>query len=123
MVTARPDLVCYRWPIRRDVRGPALCEVSGTMRILHPKLRWPLACGLFLLAGPGLTQAPPAEKVSAPAASATSEERRLDRLMGLCRAWNTAKYLHPALWSSDLDWDAAFVTAATTIDGTSDTAA
>ncbi len=82
------------------------------MLILHPKPRVALACGLFLLAGAGLAQAPPA-----------SETRRIDRLMGLCRAWNTAKYLHPTLWSSDLDWDAAFVTAATSIDGTSDTAA
>ena len=85
------------------------------MRALHAKLRALLVCGLVLFAGPGLAQAPPVEKAS--------DARRLDRLMGLCRAWNTAKYLHPTLWSSDLDWDAAFVTAATTIDGASDTAA
>jgi C-terminal processing protease CtpA/Prc len=91
--------------------------------MLSPKLRASLACGLFLLAGPGLAQAPPAGKVAAPAATEASEGRRLDRLMGLCRAWNAAKYLHPTLWSSDLDWDAAFVTAATTVDGSSDTAA
>ncbi len=73
-----------------------------------------LAFGLVLLAGPGLAQSPRAED---------SETRRADRLIGLCRAWNTAKYLHPALWNSELDWDAAFVTAATTVDGASDTAA
>src|SRR6185295_7297940 len=82
------------------------------MRILHSKLGATLACGLFLFAGSGFAQAQP-----------SPEARRSDRLMGLCRAWNTAKYLHPTLWSSDLDWDAAFVTAATTIDGASDTAA
>src|SRR6185436_373544 len=51
---------------------------------------------------------------------AAGETRRLDRIQGLCRAWNAAKYLHPGLWSSDVDWDAAFVNAATAVDGTSD---
>lgn len=90
---------------------------------LHAKPRALLVCGLAMFAGAGLAQAPPVEKVSASSTSEASEARRIDRLMGLCRAWNTAKYLHPTLWSSDLDWDAAFVAAATTIDGASDTAA
>lgn len=67
--------------------------------------------------------APPAPSKPAPPAppdAAAGEARRLDRIQGLCRAWNAAKYLHPGLWSSDLDWDAAFVNAATAIDGTPD---
>src|SRR5262249_13263073 len=69
-----------------------------------------LLCGLLLLAGPLVAQA-------------ESDARRMDRLVGLCRSWNAAKYLHPSLWSSELDWDAAFVSAAAKVDGTGGPAA
>ncbi len=93
------------------------------VRILFLKLQAPLAGGLILLATSSLAQAPPAGTVTASTALETSEARRTDRLSGLCRAWNAAKYLHPSLWSTELDWDAAFVTAATAVDGASDRSA
>src|ERR1051325_65597 len=74
----------------------------------------------IVIAGAAAAASPPAgAKPPAPDAAA-GEARRLDRIQGLCRAWNAAKYLHPGLWSSDVDWDAAFVTAATAVDGAAD---
>ncbi|HEV8242082.1 MAG TPA: S41 family peptidase [Thermoanaerobaculia bacterium] len=79
----------------------------------------PLAFAIpFLLAAAAAAAAPPAPAKPAPPDAAKGDARRLDRIQGLCRAWNAAKYLHPGLWSSDVDWDAAFVKAATTVDGT-----
>lgn len=77
----------------------------------------------LLFAGVAAAAPPPTSAKPAsprPPDAAAGEARRLDRIQGLCRAWNAAKYLHPGLWSSDVDWDAAFVTAATAADGTSD---
>lgn len=74
----------------------------------------------IVIAGAAAAASPPAgAKPPAPDAAA-GEARRLDRIQGLCRAWNAAKYLHPGLWSSDVDWDAAFATAATAVDGAAD---
>ena len=63
--------------------------------------------------------APGAAAAAEPAEEPVPAERRLDRVAGLCRAWTTAKYLHPGLWGRDFDWDAAFVAAAEAVDGTS----
>lgn len=47
---------------------------------------------------------------------------RTDRLVELARLWGRAKFIHPYLWTRDIDWDAALVSAipkvesATTID-------
>ncbi|HEX9670628.1 MAG TPA: S41 family peptidase [Thermoanaerobaculia bacterium] len=70
-----------------------------------------LACLLVVLAAPPLRG-----EESAPA------DRRWQRVAGLCRAWTAAKYLHPGLWQSAQDWDAAFAAAAAVIDGAAPTA-
>lgn len=41
-----------------------------------------------------------------------SEAPGVERVVRLCRTWTAAKYLHPALAYQDVDWDAAFVEAA-----------
>ena len=81
----------------------------------------PLACCLVLLAVVRGSAAYAAEPPAAAVVDA-AESRHLDRLVALCQTWNTAKYLHPKLWSSDVDWDAAFVAAATAVDASSSTA-
>ena len=55
----------------------------------------------------GLAGAPAAADEAAP-------DPRWDRVAGLCRAWTAARFLHPGLWTSDVDWDAAFAAAAAT---------
>ncbi len=70
-----------------------------------------LVCLLAALAAPPLRG-----EESAPA------DRRWQRIAGLCRAWTAAEYLHPGLWQSERDWDAAFAAAAAAIDGTAPTA-
>ncbi|HEX5760760.1 MAG TPA: S41 family peptidase [Thermoanaerobaculia bacterium] len=51
------------------------------------------------------------------AAEGDSAGRRSERVAGLCRAWTAAKYLHPDLWQSERDWDAAFARAAAAVGG------
>jgi C-terminal processing protease CtpA/Prc len=42
----------------------------------------------------------------------SSEARRVDRLVGLCKLWGAVKYFHPYLaYRHDIDWDAALVAA------------
>lgn len=43
--------------------------------------------------------------------SAEDESQRIDRLVGLCKAWSAVKYFHPYLAYRDIDWDAALVEA------------
>jgi len=93
------------------------------MLIHYLNRRVSVAGALLLLAGPVWAQEPPVAKVPALTTLEVSEARRLDRIVGLCRAWNTAKYFHPSLWNTDVDWDAAFIAAATAVDGSNDTSA
>lgn len=50
--------------------------------------------------------------VAAQAADSTpASAARIERLSRLCRVWGTARYLHPALTQTNIDWDAALVAA------------
>lgn len=73
---------------------------------------------VLLLAGLAWGQAPPKTRTAKLAKSPRAARLRIDRLVGLCRAWNAAKYFSPALWSGKIDWDSAFVSAASEVDGT-----
>lgn len=66
----------------------------------------PLLALLVVSAGSGSLAAQPEEQ-AAPAVG----EVTVDRLVDLCRTWTTVKYLHPWLYSREIDWDRAFVDA------------
>jgi len=44
------------------------------------------------------------------------EDRRIERLSGLCKLWGTIKYFHPSLAYRDIDWDLALVHAIPEVD-------
>jgi C-terminal processing protease CtpA/Prc len=65
---------------------------------------------LFLLAAlPGTA----AEEAATGDGAIPTPDPRWERVAGLCQVWTAAELLHPTLFTSDLDWDAAFVEAAT----------
>ena len=47
----------------------------------------------------------------APVIAAAPPDQQIAHLAGLARAWGQVKYVHPAMASSDADWDAALVRA------------
>eukprot|EP01113_Clastostelium_recurvatum_P037013 TRINITY_DN5368_c0_g1_i3.p1 TRINITY_DN5368_c0_g1~~TRINITY_DN5368_c0_g1_i3.p1 ORF type:complete len:1154 (+),score=302.24 TRINITY_DN5368_c0_g1_i3:74-3535(+) len=56
------------------------------------------------------TQSGPARRVSVSAHAATDAESvRVGRLAGLCKAWGTAKFIHPALLHSGICWEDALL--------------
>ena len=64
----------------------------------------------LLPTGPSLGSAEPAAEASTP----TEADREVDRLVGLCKAWTAAKFLHPWMFSGAVGpggWDRAFVEA------------
>src|SRR4051794_26702047 len=43
------------------------------------------------------------------AASAQTDQKRVERLAGLAKVWGTVKYFHPFLAYREIDWDKALV--------------
>lgn len=41
--------------------------------------------------------------------TATAEQQRIERLVGLAKVWGTVKYFHPYLAYRDIDWDKALI--------------
>jgi C-terminal processing protease CtpA/Prc len=54
---------------------------------------------------------------AAAAAEPQADAARVARLVGLARVWGYVKYVHPALATSSLDWDAALVRALPAVEG------
>jgi C-terminal processing protease CtpA/Prc len=77
----------------------------SAQRATRGRLRSGSVAGLILLA------------VAPGAHGDDAEGHRFDRIAGLCRVWTAAKYEHPALADSNIDWDSAFATAALAVDG------
>jgi C-terminal processing protease CtpA/Prc len=60
----------------------------------------------------------PAARAAAPP---PVDARRTERLVQLCKAWGTVRYLHPYLAYKDVDWDAALVKALPKVRAAKDT--
>jgi len=51
--------------------------------------------------------------------AATPADPQISRLVGLARVWGQVKYVHPAMATSGLDWDAALLRAIPTVENAS----